>query len=92
MLLLFFFLADDRYFLRAPSQKPAPSPFILPAPHTCGLITLGLASHGLSGVPSTPTTQKEKASVTLLSPVRLCDPWTVAHQAPLSVEFSKQEY
>ena len=22
----------------------------------------------------------------------LCDPWTVAHQAPLSMEFSKQEY
>ena len=21
-----------------------------------------------------------------------CDPWTVAHQAPLSMEFSKQEY
>ena len=22
----------------------------------------------------------------------LCDPWTTAHQAPLSMEFSKQEY
>ena len=22
----------------------------------------------------------------------LCNPWTVAHQAPLSVEFSRQEY
>ena len=22
----------------------------------------------------------------------LCDPWTVAHQAPLSMGFSKQEY
>ena len=22
----------------------------------------------------------------------LCDPWTVAHQAPLSMEFSRQEY
>ena len=22
----------------------------------------------------------------------LCDPWTVAHQAPLSIGFSKQEY
>ena len=22
----------------------------------------------------------------------LCDPWTVAHQAPLSTGFSKQEY
>ena len=22
----------------------------------------------------------------------LCDPWTVAHQPPLSMEFSKQEY
>ena len=23
---------------------------------------------------------------------QLCDPWTVAHQAPLSMEFSRQEY
>ena len=22
----------------------------------------------------------------------LCDPWTIAHQVPLSVEFSRQEY
>ena len=22
----------------------------------------------------------------------LCDPWTIAHQAPLSMEFSRQEY
>ena len=22
----------------------------------------------------------------------LCDPWAIAHQAPLSMEFSKQEY
>ena len=22
----------------------------------------------------------------------LCDPWTLAHQAPLSMEFSRQEY
>ena len=29
----------------------------------------------------------------LLSHVRLCvTPWTIAHQAPLSVEFSRQEY
>ena len=27
-----------------------------------------------------------------LSRVRLCDPWTVAHQAPLSMGFSRQEY
>ena len=26
------------------------------------------------------------------SPPTLCDPWTVAHQAPLSMEFSRQEY
>ena len=29
--------------------------------------------------------------VTQLCPI-LCDPWTVAHQAPLSMEFSQQEY
>ena len=27
-----------------------------------------------------------------LSHVRLCDPWTVAQHAPLSMEFSRQEY
>ena len=33
------------------------------------------------------------ASVCVLSPVQLfATPWTVAHQAPLSVEFSSQEY
>ena len=26
------------------------------------------------------------------SVVSLCDPWTVAHQAPLSLEFSRQKY
>ena len=29
--------------------------------------------------------------VTRLCPT-LCDPWTVAHQSPLSMEFSRQEY
>ena len=32
------------------------------------------------------------SEVKLLSRVRLCDQWTVAHQAPLSMEFSRQEY
>ena len=31
------------------------------------------------------------ASVTQSCPT-LCDPWTVAHQAPLSMGFSRQEY
>ena len=32
-------------------------------------------------------------SACVLSPVRLFEtPWTVAHQAPLSMEFSRQEY
>ena len=30
--------------------------------------------------------------VCVLNCVRLCDPWTVAHQAPLSMGFSRQEY
>ena len=33
-----------------------------------------------------------KVKVKALSRVRLCDPWTVAHQAPLSMGFSRQEY
>ena len=82
---VFLFLADNGYFLRAPSQKPAPSPLILPAPHACDLITLGLASHGLGGVPSTRATQIERESVSrsVLSdsvtrgpqPARLLCPW-----------------
>ena len=82
---VFLFLADDGYFLRAPSQKPAPSPLILPTPHAYDLITLGLASHGLGGVPSTRATQKERESVSRsvlsdsvtcgLQPARLLCPW-----------------
>ena len=33
-----------------------------------------------------------KVEVKWLSRVRLCDPWTVAHQAPRSMGFSRQEY
>ena len=36
---------------------------------------------------------KWKVKMKLLSPVRLCvTPWTAAHQAPLSMGFSRQEY
>ena len=36
---------------------------------------------------------KQKLKVKLLSRVRLCaSPWTAAYQAPLSMEFSRQEY
>ena len=36
---------------------------------------------------------KVKVKVNLLSPVRLfATPWTIAHQAPLSMGFSRQEY
>ena len=35
----------------------------------------------------------EESPQTSLSQVQLfCDPWTVDHQAPLSIEFSRQEY
>ena len=33
-----------------------------------------------------------KVKVKLLSRVQLCDPWTVAYQAPPSMGFSRQEY
>ena len=37
--------------------------------------------------------KKERKKVKLLSRVQLfATPWTVAHQAPLSMEFSRQEY
>ena len=38
------------------------------------------------------SSEKEKAKVKSLSHVRLCNPWTVAYQAPLSMGFSRQEY
>ena len=34
---------------------------------------------------------KKEALITQSCPI-LCNPWTVAHQAPLSMEFSRQEY
>ena len=34
---------------------------------------------------------ESESEVAQLCPT-LCDPWTVAHQAPLSMEFSRQEY
>ena len=35
----------------------------------------------------------ERRDACMLSRVQLCGtPWTVAHQAPLSMEFSRQEY
>ena len=34
----------------------------------------------------------EKEREVAQSCLTLCDPWTVAHQAPLSMEFSRQEY
>ena len=38
-------------------------------------------------------TSNGKGVLLLLSPVRIsATPWTVARQAPLSMEFSKQEY
>ena len=36
------------------------------------------------------TTANMKVKVKSLSRVRLCDPWTVAHQAPPSMGFSRQ--
>ena len=33
-----------------------------------------------------------RACLVTQSCLTLCDPWTVAHQAPLSMEFSRQEY
>ena len=33
-----------------------------------------------------------KIYISYISRLTLCTPWTVAHQAPLSMEFSRQEY
>ena len=37
-------------------------------------------------------TEVSEVKVKSLSRVRLCDVWTVAHQAPPSMGFSRQEY
>ena len=39
--------------------------------------------------PTTPSTLRAKSFQLCLT---LCDPWTVARQTPLSMEFSRQEY
>ena len=44
---------------------------------------------GLVGIPLAKV--KSESEVAQLCPT-LCDPWTVAHQAPLSMGFSRQEY
>ena len=36
--------------------------------------------------------QMESESEVAQSCLTLCDPWTVAHKAPLSMGFSRQEY
>ena len=38
------------------------------------------------------TIRERKSEVTFCHFVTLCDPWTVAYQAPPSKEFSKQKY
>ena len=40
----------------------------------------------------TPIDQVEVKVLFTQSCPTLCDPWTVAHQAPHSMEFSRQEY
>ena len=39
-----------------------------------------------------PTYTEKHACSVLQSCLTLCDPWTAAHQAPLSMGFSRQEY
>ena len=39
-----------------------------------------------------PKSESESESEVAQSCLTLCDPWTVAHQAPPSMGFSRQEY
>ena len=70
-------------------------------PSTGDLPDLGIKSK----YPVSPASQADSLSTELvgkppyiimsalsLSPVQLCSPWTVAHQAPLCMGFSRQEY
>ena len=73
-----------------------------PEPGTLGMSTLACHSNGLgqnlgglSFAVSTrgPASEPKVKSVKSLSHVRLfATPWTIAYQAPPSVEFSRQEY
>ena len=50
-------------------------------------------THKLENTFANDVTKKSFSSVQLLIPVQLfATPWTTAHQAPLPMEFSKQEY
>ena len=67
------------------SGLPFPSPGDLPNPG----IKPGSPTLQVDSLPAEPPGKKVK----LLSCVRLfATPWTVAHQAPPSIEFSRQEY
>ena len=55
--------------------------------------TSSIPSLGRSHMPGSRAPQEEKVKVKSLSRVRLfVTPWTVAHQAPLSMGFFRQEY
>ena len=62
----------------------------------CKVCSKGLgAAHSDSGLQMNPwffTFKKRQVKVKVKSCLTLCDPWTIAHQAPPSVEFSRQEY
>ena len=60
--------------------------------HLFILLHLGLRQKGLTDL-STISLANDIGCVCVLSHVQLCvTPWTVAHQTPLSMGFSRQEY
>ena len=78
--------------LSFPPPEHRPNPGIEPAPPVSPALTSRccLPRHHL-GIPT--NVLKVKVKVKALSRVRVfVTPWTVAHQAPLSMEFSRQEY
>ena len=74
------------------SELPCPLPGDLPSP---GIELVSLTSPALAGgfFTTSATWEAPKMVVLMLSHVNLfVTPWTVVHQAPLSMGFSRQEY
>ena len=67
-----------------PTSQPFPiSLLLLRSPYSLRLSSIEIRAVNNPAVASECITQLYPA---------LCDPWTVAHQAPLSMEFSRKEY
>ena len=81
----------SNWFMSCPSFRSCARPLSLLLQQD--LCPLQLPGQFKEGVAHTfISTVKESETEVAQSCPTLCNPWTVAHQAPLSMEFSRQEY